>query len=63
VAGIADSEDGNRVTFATIALGATGAVANDALEQRATEDAGGIGEARGKAVAFTGELRLFHYDK
>jgi len=53
-AGIADREDGHRMTFAPVAFGAAGAVADDALEQRAAEEMGGIGKARDKAVAFAG---------
>jgi len=49
------------VTLATVAPGAAGAVANDALEQGAAENVAGVGKARGKAIAFTGSLRLFHY--
>ena len=60
-AGIADREDGYGVTFATDALGAAGAVANDAFEQGSAEDVAGVGEARGKAVAFAGRVLLFHY--
>ena len=34
---------------------------NDAFEQGSAEDVAGVGEARGKAVAFADSLRLFHY--
>jgi hypothetical protein len=61
LAGIADREDRHGVTFAAVALGAAGAVADDALEQGAAENAGGVGEARGKAVAPVGNLLMFHY--
>jgi hypothetical protein len=49
------------VTFAVVALGAAGAVADDALEQGAAENAAGAGEARGEAVAFASDPLLFHY--
>jgi hypothetical protein len=54
--GIADGEDRNWVTFAAVALGATGAVADDALEQGAAENVAGVGEMGSKAVAFAGEF-------
>ena len=60
-AGIADCEDGNGVTFAAVALGTAGAVTDDAFEQRAAENVGGVGESRGKAIALAGNRRLFHY--
>jgi hypothetical protein len=56
LAGIADRQDRNGVTFATVALGTAGAVADDAFEQGAAENVAGIGEMRGKAVAFAGDL-------
>jgi hypothetical protein len=58
--GIADGEDRNGVTFAAVALGATGAVADDALEQGSAENVGGAGEMGSKAVAFAGKFGLFH---
>jgi hypothetical protein len=61
LAGIADCEDGNGVTFTAVALGATGAVADDAFEQGAAENVGGVGESRSKAIALAGNLGLFHY--
>jgi len=61
LAGIADREDRNRVTFATVALGAAGAVADDAFEQGAAENVAGVGEARGEAIASANYLRLVHY--
>lgn len=48
------------MAFATVAFGAAGAVVDDAIEQGAAEDVAGIGEARGKAVTFVGNRRLFH---
>ena len=60
-AGIADGEDRDGMAFATSALEAAGTVADDAFEQGAAEQVGGGGKARGKAVAFAVELRLFHY--
>jgi hypothetical protein len=61
LARVSDSEDGNGVTFTTVALRAAGAVADDALEQGAAKNVGGVGESRGKAVNFAAELRPFHY--
>lgn len=60
-AGITDGEDRDGVTIAASALEAAGTVVDDAVEQGAAENAGGVGKARGKAVAFAGYLRLFHY--
>ena len=60
-AGIADREHRYGVTFATVALGAAGAVANNAFEQGSAQDVASVGEARGKAVAFAGGLLMFHY--
>jgi len=59
--GIADREDRYGVTFAAVAPGAAGAVTDEAPQQGAAEDVAGAGEARGKAIAFAGSLRLFHY--
>ena len=59
-AGITDREDRDGVTFAAVAPGAAGAVTDDALEQGAAQDVAGVGEARGKAIAFADRLRLFH---
>ena len=61
LAGIADREDGNGMTFAAVALGTAGAVADDAIEQGAAKNVAGVGKTRDKAVAFAGDLRLFHY--
>jgi len=61
LAGIADCEDGNGVTFAAVALGAAGAVADDAFEQGTAENVGGVGESRSEAIAFVGKLFMFHY--
>jgi hypothetical protein len=58
--GIADGEDRNGVTFAAVALGATGAVADDALEQRAAENVAGVREVRSKAVALADDRGVFH---
>ena len=57
---IADRENGYGMTFAAVAHGTAGAVADDAIEQGATEDVGGVGEARGQEVAPAGECLLFH---
>jgi hypothetical protein len=61
LAGVSDCEDGNGVTFAAVALRAAGAVADDAFEQGAAENVGGVGESRSEAIAFVGELFMFHY--
>jgi hypothetical protein len=53
---IADREDSNGVTFATVALGTAGAVADDAFKQGAAENVGGVGETRSQAVAFAEDL-------
>ena len=46
LAGIADREDGNGVTFAAVALGTAGAVADDAMEQGAAKNVAGVGETQ-----------------
>jgi hypothetical protein len=38
------------MTFATVTLRAAGAVADDALQQRATKNVGGIRQARGRSA-------------
>jgi hypothetical protein len=43
-AGITNSQDGYRVTLAAVALGAAGAVTDDAFEQGAAEEVSGFGE-------------------
>jgi len=48
------------MTFTTSALEAAGTVADEAFEQGATKNVGGTGKARGKAVEFASDLRLFH---
>jgi len=60
-AGITDRENGYGVTFAAVACGAAGAVANDTPEQGSAEDVSGVGQARGEAVAPADSRRLFHY--
>jgi hypothetical protein len=57
---IADRENGYGMTLAAVAYGAAGAVADDAVEQGATEDVGGVGEARDQQIASSGEHFLFH---
>ena len=51
-AGIADGENGYGMAFAALALGTARAVADDAMEQRPTEDVRGVGKTRGEAIAF-----------
>jgi hypothetical protein len=60
-AGIADGEDGDRMAFAAGACGAAGAMADDALEQGATEDLAGLGETSEEAVALLNTLLLLHH--
>jgi hypothetical protein len=61
LAGIADREDSNGVTFTAVALRAAGAMTDDAFEQGAAENVGSVGESRGEAIAFAGNLGMFHY--
>ena len=58
--GIADGENRYGMTFATVALGAAGAVADDSIEQGAAEDVSGVGKTGDKAVAFVGGNLMFH---
>ena len=60
-AGIADGKDGDRMALAASALGAAGAMADDALEQGAAEDLAGLGEAGEEAAAFADDLLVIHY--
>jgi len=52
-AGIADGENGHGMSFATLTLGAVGAVPDNPLEKGAAKDLAGIGERGGEAIAFT----------
>jgi hypothetical protein len=52
-AGIADGENGHGMSFATLTLGAVGAVPDNPLEERTAQDFSGIGKRRGEAIAFT----------
>ncbi len=58
--GIAYGEHRHGMTFASVALGAAGAVADDAFEQRSTEDVAGLGEACEEAVAIADGLLMIH---
>jgi hypothetical protein len=52
-AGIADGENGHGMSFTTLTLGAVGAVSDNPLEERTTQDFRGIGKRRGEAITFT----------
>jgi len=50
-AGIADGEHHDRMSFATVALGAAFGVTDDSLEEGAAEDVRGAGKTRDEAIA------------
>lgn len=59
-AGVANGENSDGVTLATGALGAAGAVADGALEQRAAEDIAGIGKTGEESAAALDDPLLIH---
>jgi len=60
-AGIADGEHGDGMALAASAFGATGAMADGAVEEGAAKNVAGAGEISEEAVALAGELLLIHY--
>ena len=62
-AGIADGENGNRMSFATVALGAALGVTDDSSEEGAAEDVRGTGKTRDEAIAIADGGFVFHYNK
>jgi len=58
---VADGEDGDGMAFAAGAFGAAGAMANDALEQGATEDVAGLREAGEEALSVADGLLMIHH--
>ena len=62
-AGVADGQDPDGMAATVGANGATGAMADLAVEQRAAEDLGGGGEGGGKFGAGVGDPCVFHSSK